>query len=83
MFKKQSEDTDRELVLYRCTECGKTSVSVGWLHAHIEKHVGFGPFNIIPDPRKHANFNALMEHTEVLRVDEYSVVDIEEVEVSG
>lgn len=26
------------IVVYRCTECGKTSVCIGWLHAHIERH---------------------------------------------
>lgn len=67
------------VTLYRCTECGKESTSLGWLHAHIEKHQGFGPFNIIPDPLKTANFDALMEKTEVLRVEEYNIVDLNDV----
>ena len=71
-----------DIVVYRCTECGKISVSVGWLHAHIDaKHHGFGPWNLIPDPRKNANFRASMEYTEVLRVDETTAVDIEEVDL--
>jgi hypothetical protein len=65
--------TSEEIELYRCTECGKISVSRGYLHGHIEKHQGFGPFNIIPDPRKTANPDALDEKTEVLTVTEYEV----------
>jgi len=60
-----------ELVIYRCTQCGKLSVSLGWLHGHIEKHQGFGPFNLIPDPRKMANPDALNEKTEAIRVTDY------------
>lgn len=70
----------REIVLYRCTECGKVSVSIGWLHAHAEKHRGLFGFQL---PWRYGDFNALMELTEVLRVDEYSEVGLEEVEVRG
>lgn len=60
--------------IYRCTECGKVSVSLGWLHGHIEgRHHGFGPWNIIPNPLKIGNFNACMEKTEVLIIKEYQV----------
>lgn len=70
-----------ELVLYRCTECGKLSVSVGWLHAHIEaKHTGFGPFNIVPDIRAIGNYQNDMTMTKVLRVDEATEIGIEDVE---
>lgn len=70
-----------DVVLYRCTECGKESVSVGWLHAHIEaKHTGFGPFNLIPNPFALGNFDRDMEKTEVLRATDPERVTIDEVE---
>lgn len=69
-----SDTESGPITLYRCTECGKLSVSRGYLHGHIEKHQGFGPFNIIPDPRKTANPDALDEKTEVLEVTSYEVV---------
>lgn len=57
-----------ELVIYRCTECGKESVSLGWLHAHCEKHRGlFG----IQWPWRIGDFEALMEMTEEIRVTDY------------
>lgn len=58
--------------LYRCTECGKTSVSIGWLHAHIERHRGlFG----LQWPWRVGDYEALMEMTEVIRVSDYAVVE--------
>lgn len=63
-----------EIELYRCTECGKASVSIGYLHAHIEGHLGWGPFNMLPPPFP-GNFDALMEKTEVIRVTEYELAD--------
>jgi hypothetical protein len=84
-----SEDFDRgdgheEFVLYRCTDCGKVSVSIGWLHAHIEnKHFGFGPWNIIPDLRKMGDFKADMTKTDVIRVTDYEHADIDEVTVNA
>lgn len=75
-----SEQSSGE-VLYRCTECGKTSVSIGWLHAHIDsKHHGFGPFNLIPNPLALGNFDRCMEKTIVLQVESASVVSLDEVE---
>lgn len=69
-----------ELVIYRCAECGKTSVSLGWLHAHVEKHRGFFGLQL---PWRMGDADALMEMTEVLRVDDYSKVSIDEVDVRG
>jgi hypothetical protein len=78
------QNKHEEFVLYRCTDCGKVSVSVGWLHAHIEsKHFGFGPWNIIPDPRKMGNFDADMTKTDVIRVTHYEHADIGEVNVNA
>lgn len=67
-------------VVYRCKECGKVSVSIGWIHAHIEGHRGIFGFQF---PWRYGDWDALMERTEVIRVDESSVVDIEEVEIRG
>jgi hypothetical protein len=70
-----------DMILYRCTECGKESVSVGWLHAHIEaKHTGFGPFNLIPNPFALGNFDRDMDMTEVLRATDPEQVTIDEVD---
>jgi hypothetical protein len=72
-------DTD-DIVIFRCTDCGKTSTSIGSLHAHCEKHHGiFG----IQLPWRIGDFEALMEYTEVLRVTDYEHVDIDDVEVQS
>jgi hypothetical protein len=82
MTNTHSESGDgEELLIFRCSECGKTSVSLGWLHGnHIQKHHGWGPWNIIPNPRTFGNFDAHMEYTEILRVEGYSEVSLEEVD---
>lgn len=51
--------------LYRCKKCGKVSVSIGWLHAHIEKHLGFFGFRL---PWNVGNTDDLMELTEIVKV---------------
>lgn len=71
----ESVDSADGLVIYRCTECGKLSVDIGWLHGHIEKHRGLFGLQL---PWRVGNFDALMEMTEVLRVDDYSVISLEE-----
>lgn len=75
-------EADGELVLFRCSECGCTKMSLGSLHAHIEKHRGYTRFGIqIPFTKTAmARYDRLMEYTEVLRVDEMTEIDIEEVE---
>lgn len=70
--------SNSELVIYRCTECDETSTSLGELHAHAEKHRGlFG----IQWPWQVGDFDALMDYTEILQVDDYSVVGLQDVEV--
>lgn len=64
--------TDGDITLYRCTECGKLSVSIGYLHGHIEGHRGWGPFNILP-PLPTGNPDRLMEYTETIHVTDYEV----------
>jgi hypothetical protein len=64
-----SNDT---IELYRCTECGKLSVSLGWLHSHIERHLGWGPWKMLPPPLP-GNADALMDKTEVIQVTDYEL----------
>jgi len=75
-------ESDGSTVLFRCTECGYTSLSLGGLHAHVERHRGYTRFNIqIPFTRTaFANVDELMQRTEVLRVDETSEIGLKEVE---
>lgn len=75
-------ESDGSLVLFRCTECGQTSMSLGSLHAHCEKHRGYTRWNIqLPLTKTSmADFDRLMDYTEVLRVEETSEISLEEVE---
>jgi hypothetical protein len=70
------------LVLFRCTECGQTDLSLGSIHAHIEGHRGYTRLGIqIPFTKTAlANIDELMKRTQVLRVDETSEISVEEVE---
>jgi hypothetical protein len=61
-------DSENSFVVYRCTDCGKKSLSLGYLHGHIEGHQGWGPWNVLPDPRKIGNPDALDERVEELHV---------------
>lgn len=75
-------ESDGNLVVFRCSECGFTSMSIGTIHAHCERHRGYTRFNIqIPFTKTSmADFDRLMELTDVLRVDETTEVSLEEVE---
>lgn len=75
-------ESDGQLVLFRCSECGVTKMSLGSLHAHIEKHRGYTRLGIqIPFTKTAmARNDRLMENTEVLRVDGLSEIELEEVE---
>ena len=75
-------ESDGELVLFRCSECGRTNMSLGSLHAHIERHRGYTRFNIqVPFTKtSRGNFNRLMEFTDVLRVTGTEEITLEEVE---
>ncbi len=70
-------ESDGDLVLFRCTECGYTSMSLGWLHAHAEKHRGLFGLQL---PWRVGDFDALMEITEVVRVADAEEIPLEEVE---
>ncbi|MUV59770.1 hypothetical protein [Halobacterium sp. CBA1126] len=72
---------DGSLVVFTCTECGYTSLSIGTLHAHIETHwsiLGWLKFHtvgfVLP-----SSIDRWMEYTAVRRVDETSEVPVEEV----
>jgi len=75
-------ESDGRPVLFRCSECGYRSQSLGSLHAHIEGHRGYTRFNIqIPLTKTAmANVDQLMEYTEILRVDETTEICLAEVE---
>ena len=77
--------TETDIVIYRCTECGKISVSLGWLHGHVEKHRGYTRFGIQLPLTKTSpgDFGRLMEYTEVLRVEEYEEVGLDDVTVTS
>jgi hypothetical protein len=80
---EEYEDADGRTVLFRCTECGYTSLSLGGTHGHIEKHRGYTRFNIqIPFTKTSmANVGRLMEYTEVIAVDETEEVPLDEVDM--
>lgn len=61
-------ELEPEFVVYRCSECGKKSESIGRLHAHIERHRGLFGFQL---PWRYGDFDELMEMTEVIEVTEY------------
>jgi hypothetical protein len=73
---------DGGLVLFRCTECGQTYLSLGSCHAHIEGHRGYTRLGIqVPFTKTAlANVDELMQRTEVRRVEGTSEVPLAEVE---
>jgi len=73
---------DGELVLFRCTECGQRYLSLGSCHAHIEGHRGHTRLGIqVPFTRTSpGDVGALMDRTEVLRVEATSEVPLAEVD---
>jgi hypothetical protein len=73
---------DDDLVLFRCTECGQTHLSIGRLHAHVESHRGYTRLGIqVPFTRTSlGDFGELMDRTEVLRVDDSSAVSLSQVD---
>jgi hypothetical protein len=78
-------DTDEldQIIVYRCTECGAVDVSLGSLHAHIERHRGYTRLGIqLPFTKTAiANVDELMKRTQILRVEDYSEVSEAEVEI--
>lgn len=75
-------ESDGGLVLFRCKKCGHTDMSLGSIHAHCEQHRGYTRWNIqLPFTKTSmADFDRLMEYTEVLRVEETSEISLTEVE---
>ncbi|WP_181693292.1 hypothetical protein [Natronomonas sp. LN261] len=75
-------DVEGDLILFRCRECGQTSMSLGALHGHCEKHRGYTRWGIsLPFTESSpGNFDQLMELTEVLRVEETAEIDLEDVD---
>lgn len=75
-------EADGDLVLFRCSECGYTSLSLGDTHGHIEGHRGYTRFNIqIPFTKTAmANVDRLMEYTEIVRVTDTEEISLDQVE---
>ncbi|QSG02512.1 hypothetical protein [Natranaeroarchaeum sulfidigenes] len=75
-------ESDGSPVLFRCRECGFTSLSLGTLHAHCESHRGYTRFNIqLPlTSTAIANVDALLEMTEILRVEKSREIGLEELD---
>lgn len=78
-------ESNEEIVLFRCTKCGKLSTSLGWLHGHVEKHRGYTWLKIqLPFTKTSpGDFDRLMDYTEVIQVTDYDSVELEDVEVSS
>lgn len=75
-------ESDGGLVLFRCTACGHTSMSLGSIHAHCESHRGWTRFGIqLPfTTTALGDFDRLMELTEVVRVEETREISLDQVE---
>jgi hypothetical protein len=73
---------DGDPVFFRCSVCGYRSQSLGGLHGHIEGHRGFTRYNIsIPfTSTTPGDFEALMGHTEIIRIEETAEITLTEVE---
>lgn len=67
MSEQEESGLTMQTCIYRCTECGAQSLSIGKLHAHIEKHRGlFGiqwPWNV-------GDADELMDYTEIILLEE-------------
>lgn len=70
-------DVDGDPVLFSCTECEYVSLSIGSLHAHCEQHRGWFGFQL---PWRLGDFEALMELTEIVRVQEVEEIALKEVD---
>jgi hypothetical protein len=77
LLHEQYETADGRPVLFRCTECGYRSQSLGSLHAHAEKHRGWFGFQL---PWRYGDFDALMELTDILAIEASEPVALQEVE---
>jgi len=75
-------ESDGDLVVFRCSECGYVSVSLGEVHGHIERHRGYTRFGIqLPfTAESPGDFGALMDRTDVLRVTDAEPVPLSEVD---
>lgn len=74
---EQYQTHDGRPVLFRCTECGYRSQSLGSLHAHIEGHRGWFGFQL---PWRYGDADALMELTEVVAIEDSEAVSLAEVD---
>jgi len=77
----EQSGVDGDVILFQCTDCGQIELSLGALHAHIERHRGYTRWNIqVPFTRGVvANWEELMARTEVLRVQEVEQITLDDV----
>jgi len=75
-------ESEGDLVIFECAECGYTSLSLGGLHAHVETHRGYTRFNIqLPFTKTAmANGERLMDLTNVKRVTDTEAISLSEVD---
>jgi len=74
-------ESDGDLVVFECDQCGYVSLSLGSLHAHIEGHQSFLRWAARMLPLVGEDYaEPLMEQTNVLRVEEADAISLEEVE---
>jgi len=75
-------DHSGRLVLFRCSECGNTYLSIGALHGHAERHRGYTRLGIqIPFTKTAvANVDELMTYTEVVAVETAEPITLDDVE---
>jgi hypothetical protein len=58
-----------DIIVFRCTGCGKIYQTLPALHGHAERHTGFWSFGNVQD---------LMEYTEKLKITGYEELDASE-----
>jgi len=74
-------ESEGQLVVFRCQECGYATLSLGGLHAHIEGHQSTITHFLRMLPLVGPDYvEPLMDQTNILRVDETATIGLEEVE---
>lgn len=74
-------DSDGDLVVFECDQCGYVSLSLGTVHAHIEGHQSLLRWFARMLPLVGEGYvEPLMDQTNVLRVEETDAISLNEVE---
>lgn len=82
LHEQYKHDESGNLVVFGCSECDVMSLSLGWIHGHIESHRGYTRFNIqLPfTETSPGNVDDLMDHTEIYSADELTEIELAEVD---